>query len=304
MKLQNSFFSFCMYSYVYYSWRSILMVIWSFLSKRACWLYTTPCLKRTKGYFRLHIVPRIIPAWTSCMNAMKMWPVVVRSAVLSWLGVAFMYVYTTYYQKCDVWLNEKKCDTSIEFGFWWCITLCWSLLWSSVSWSLDLIQVIFMCYTKWWLCYAFGLQEKDGLPAFPMGKIDQTRMWKVGERVRSTRPAGDLGPLYPFTAGVYVALMMAQVWDSLLSITKWYCIVSLECVWLQDMIALQFAPNIFLCLHKNKVFLSFQQICTAKQLPIIWHEKRGCFLSVELIVTLVPSGIFGTMLTWELNLLS
>lgn len=54
-------------------------------------------------------------------------------------------------------------------------------------------------------------QEKEGLPAFPMGKIDQTRMWKVGERVRSSRPAGDLGPLYPFTAGVYVALMMAQV---------------------------------------------------------------------------------------------
>ncbi|KAF8409030.1 hypothetical protein HHK36_005102 [Tetracentron sinense] len=53
--------------------------------------------------------------------------------------------------------------------------------------------------------------EKDGLPAFPMGKIDQTRMWKVGERVRLTRPEGDLGPLYPFTAGVYVALMMAQI---------------------------------------------------------------------------------------------
>lgn len=55
------------------------------------------------------------------------------------------------------------------------------------------------------------MQEKEGLPAFPMGKIDQTRMWKVGERVRATRPAGDLGPLYPFTAGVFVALMMAQV---------------------------------------------------------------------------------------------
>lgn len=53
--------------------------------------------------------------------------------------------------------------------------------------------------------------EKDGLPAFPMGKIDQTRMWRVGERVRALRPAGDLGPLYPFTAGVYVALMMAQI---------------------------------------------------------------------------------------------
>ncbi|XP_038888114.1 ketol-acid reductoisomerase, chloroplastic [Benincasa hispida] len=53
--------------------------------------------------------------------------------------------------------------------------------------------------------------EKEGLPAFPMGNIDQTRMWKVGERVRQSRPAGDLGPLYPFTAGVYVALMMAQI---------------------------------------------------------------------------------------------
>ncbi|PSS05654.1 Ketol-acid reductoisomerase [Actinidia chinensis var. chinensis] len=53
--------------------------------------------------------------------------------------------------------------------------------------------------------------EKEGLPAFPMGKIDQTRMWKVGESVRAVRPANDLGPLYPFTAGVYVALMMAQI---------------------------------------------------------------------------------------------
>jgi ketol-acid reductoisomerase len=53
--------------------------------------------------------------------------------------------------------------------------------------------------------------EKDGLPAFPMGKIDKTRMWKVGEKVRESRPAGDLGPLHPFTAGVYIALMMAQV---------------------------------------------------------------------------------------------
>ncbi|MCO5582961.1 hypothetical protein L7F22_036864 [Adiantum nelumboides] len=54
-------------------------------------------------------------------------------------------------------------------------------------------------------------QEKEGLPAFPMGKIDKTRMWKVGERVRAVRPEGDLGPLYGFTAGVYIALMMAQI---------------------------------------------------------------------------------------------
>ncbi|MBA0626879.1 hypothetical protein Godav_004465 [Gossypium davidsonii] len=53
--------------------------------------------------------------------------------------------------------------------------------------------------------------EKEGLPAFPMGKIDQTRMWKVGERVRATRAKDDLGPLCPFTSGVFVALMMAQI---------------------------------------------------------------------------------------------
>jgi ketol-acid reductoisomerase len=44
-----------------------------------------------------------------------------------------------------------------------------------------------------------------------MGKIDKTCMWKVGEKVRESRSAGDLGPLHPFTAGVYIALMMAQV---------------------------------------------------------------------------------------------
>jgi ketol-acid reductoisomerase len=53
--------------------------------------------------------------------------------------------------------------------------------------------------------------EKEGLPAFPMGKIDGTRMWQVGERVRASRPKGDIGPLHPFTAGVYCALMMAQI---------------------------------------------------------------------------------------------
>ncbi|CAN1270013.1 Ketol-acid reductoisomerase, chloroplastic, partial [Linum perenne] len=37
------------------------------------------------------------------------------------------------------------------------------------------------------------------------------RRFYVGERVRSTRPKGDLGPMHPFTAGVFVALMMAQI---------------------------------------------------------------------------------------------
>ncbi|OWM73351.1 hypothetical protein CDL15_Pgr001465 [Punica granatum] len=72
------------------------------------------------------------------------------------------------------------------------------------------MDILYECYED----VASGSEirsEKEGLPAFPMGKIDPTRMWKVGERVRSRRPAGHLGPLYPFTAGVFVALMMAQI---------------------------------------------------------------------------------------------
>ncbi|BBM98371.1 ketol-acid reductoisomerase [Marchantia polymorpha subsp. ruderalis] len=52
---------------------------------------------------------------------------------------------------------------------------------------------------------------KEGLPAFPMGIIDNTHMWRVGDKVRSTRDENDLGPLHPFTAGVFVATMMAQI---------------------------------------------------------------------------------------------
>ena len=36
-------------------------------------------------------------------------------------------------------------------------------------------------------------------------------MWRLGEWVRVVQPTGDLGPLNPFTTGVYVALMMAQI---------------------------------------------------------------------------------------------
>ena len=45
---------------------------------------------------------------------------------------------------------------------------------------------------------------------FPMGNIDQTRMWKVGEKVRAKRVEENI-PINPFTAGVYVATMMATL---------------------------------------------------------------------------------------------
>jgi len=45
---------------------------------------------------------------------------------------------------------------------------------------------------------------------FPMGKIDGTYMWKVGQKVRAARDEAKI-PLNPFTAGVYIATMMATI---------------------------------------------------------------------------------------------
>lgn len=45
---------------------------------------------------------------------------------------------------------------------------------------------------------------------YPVGKIDGTFTWQVGEKVRETRDEDKI-PLNPFTAGVYVATMMAQI---------------------------------------------------------------------------------------------
>ena len=45
---------------------------------------------------------------------------------------------------------------------------------------------------------------------FPMGKIDGTYTWQVGEKVRASRVEEKI-PLNPLTAGVYVAVMMAQI---------------------------------------------------------------------------------------------
>ncbi|GFH17964.1 uncharacterized protein HaLaN_14692, partial [Haematococcus lacustris] len=45
---------------------------------------------------------------------------------------------------------------------------------------------------------------------FPMGKIDSTYMWKVGSSVRAARVEDNI-PLNPFTAGVYIATMMATI---------------------------------------------------------------------------------------------
>jgi ketol-acid reductoisomerase len=45
---------------------------------------------------------------------------------------------------------------------------------------------------------------------FPMGKIDQSAMWRAGEAARRTRDDSQL-ELDPFTAGIFCGVMMAQV---------------------------------------------------------------------------------------------
>jgi ketol-acid reductoisomerase len=54
------------------------------------------------------------------------------------------------------------------------------------------------------------IMQGDRLDRYPVGKIDGTDTWKVGEKVRANRNEEDI-PLNPFTAGVYVATMMAQI---------------------------------------------------------------------------------------------
>lgn len=53
------------------------------------------------------------------------------------------------------------------------------------------------------------------LKEYPMGKIDDTDMWKTGERVRWMRQKGDSNffnlQINPTTAGIYCAMMMAQI---------------------------------------------------------------------------------------------
>lgn len=45
---------------------------------------------------------------------------------------------------------------------------------------------------------------------YPMGKIDGTKMWQVGEKVRAVRTNAPI-EIDPFTAGMYCATMMAQI---------------------------------------------------------------------------------------------
>ncbi len=63
---------------------------------------------------------------------------------------------------------------------------------------------------------------------YPMGKIDGTRMWQVGEKVRAAR-TDEAPPVNPLTAGIYCATMMAQI-DLLLEKGHCYSEVANESV--------------------------------------------------------------------------
>jgi len=54
------------------------------------------------------------------------------------------------------------------------------------------------------------IMQGERTEKYPVGKIDGTYTWKIGEEVRKSRD-DDKIPLNPFTAGVYVATMMAQI---------------------------------------------------------------------------------------------
>jgi len=74
-----------------------------------------------------------------------------------------------------------------------------------------LMEVIMECYED----VATGreiasvIDHSARFSRYPMGKIDGTHTWKVGEEVRAKRDAAVV-PVDPTTAGVYLACMVAQ----------------------------------------------------------------------------------------------
>src|SRR6185369_6943255 len=68
----------------------------------------------------------------------------------------------------------------------------------------------------------------ERLKTVPMGIIDGTETWQVGKTVRAARKEDEI-PLDPFTAGVYIATMMAQI-DILLENNHPYSEVANESV--------------------------------------------------------------------------
>jgi len=54
------------------------------------------------------------------------------------------------------------------------------------------------------------IMQGERVQKYPVGKIDGTHTWQIGEKVRATRDEDSI-PLNPFTAGVYVATMMATL---------------------------------------------------------------------------------------------
>merc|ERR1712194_429057 len=54
------------------------------------------------------------------------------------------------------------------------------------------------------------IMQGQRIEKYPVGKIDGTFTWQIGEQVRETRDEDSI-PLNPFTAGVYIATMMATL---------------------------------------------------------------------------------------------
>lgn len=73
-------------------------------------------------------------------------------------------------------------------------------------------EILLECYQEVSSCNEIRsvILAGERMERIPMGIIDNTAMWDVGKKVRTSRVEEDI-PMNPFTAGVYIACAMAQI---------------------------------------------------------------------------------------------
>lgn len=118
---------------------------------------------------------------------------------------------------------------------------------------------------------------------FPIGKIDQTLTWRVGEKVRAKRdPLTNPIPMHPVTAGTFCAMMMAQI-DCLIDHGHCYSEVANESV-------IEAVDSLNPYMHARGVAYMVDNCSTTARLGARkWAPRFDYILTEQALVTMIES---------------